>query len=285
MTPTDASAFHPGHFPTLKVAYDADRHQVTVEFDHGRANEMGSDQLREWEQLCAALETGPARSLLSFSRRKSGRGTPIFIAGANVTERAGWDEATVARHVRWQRSVLARLRRAPVFHVAVVDGVALGWGTEFLLTCDHRITTPNGSFALPETGIGIVPGAGGTSELWSLVGVTTALRLGMTGESIDATEALRVGLVDEGCADLDAALDRARALCGRVARRSPSAVAAFKRGVLASVGRAAADRAEIEARAYELCLHSQEAAIGREHFKAITAGGEAAWGPRRDFEP
>ena len=150
-----------------------------------------------------------------------------------MTERVGWSVDQVKAHVRWQRETLASLRRAPAFHVTVVDGLALGWGTEFMITADYRIATPNARFALPETGIGILPGAGGTSELSRIVGPNQALRLGMTGEQIDAAEALRIGLIDELATDADAAMVRARALAELAARRSPNAVGAFKQGVLA----------------------------------------------------
>jgi enoyl-CoA hydratase/carnithine racemase len=274
---------HPDRFPTLNLTRRGD--VARIDLDHGRANEMGSAQLTEWERLAGDLEAGDVRALVTTSARVSRRGTPIFISGADVTERAGWSKDRIKAHVRWQRALLRRLRHAPVFHVAVVHGVALGWGTEFLLTCDYRIATPTASFALPETGIGILPGAGGTSELWSLVGVPTALRLGMTGARISAEEALRVGLVDEIAPDLDAGCGRAMALSEQVARRSPTAVAAFKRGVLASVGQPADARADIEARAYEACVDAGEAAIGRENFKAITKGEEVTWGDRVDYEP
>jgi len=254
-----------------------------LEFDHGKANEMGSEQLAAFDVLPEAL--GDARALISYSRRRSRRGTPIFIAGANVTERAGWSRDRVAAHVRYQRAVLARLRRLPVFHVAVVNGVALGWGTEFMLTCDYRIATAEASFALPETGLGILPGAGGTAELPALIGLPQTLRLGMTGERIPAEEALRIGLVQEVVPDVDAGLERARALAARVARNSPTAVAAFKRACLAALGLPGPARQEVEARAYEHCLDSGEAAIGREHFAAIRRGEAPPWGPLRGFEP
>lgn len=252
---------------------------LTIELDHGRANEMGSPALDDWAEVTRFVEAGGARAIVTFSRRRSRKGTPIFISGADVTERRGWSDGEVKSHVRRQRTVLARLRRAPAFHVAVVDGVALGWGTEFLLCCDYRISGPNASYGLPETGLGILPGAGGTSELWSMVGVAQALRLGMTGERIDPTEATRIGLVQEQTDSLDAGLERARALAALVARKSPTAVAAFKQGVLASVGREAVARSEVEARAYEHCVDSGEAAIGRAGFKDILAGKGAAWGP------
>lgn len=254
---------------------------LTIELDHGRANEMGSAALADWEAVAAFIEGGGARAIVTFSKRRSRRGTPIFISGADVTERAGWSNADVKTHVRRQRRVLDRVRRAPAFHVAVVDGVALGWGTEFLLCCDYRISGPNASYGLPETGLGILPGAGGTSELWTMVGVAQALRLGMTGERIDATEAVRIGLVQESAADLDAGLDRARDLAAQVAKKSPTAVAAFKAGVLACVGQPGIARSETEARAYEHCVDTGEAAIGRAAFKAILKGHGADWGPLR----
>jgi enoyl-CoA hydratase/carnithine racemase len=268
-------------FQHLSVRSEQEGRVVLLELDHGKANEMGSAQLAEFERLVELLESGPALALITFSRRKSGKGTPIFIAGANVTERIGWEDARVRQHVRWQREVLARLRRAPVFHVAVVDGVALGWGTEYLLVADYRLAADSAVFGLPETGLGIVPGAGGTSELWAQIGVAQTLRLGMTGERIGPDEALRLGLVQERVATVDDGLVRARSLAEAVSRRSPTAVAAFKRAVLDCVGAPPAARPELEAAAYERCVDSGEAAIGRAHFEVINAGGTPPWGPRK----
>lgn len=272
----------PGPIPTtvLQTRLRAGGAVLEIELDHGRANEMGSAALDDWERIARGIGATDVRALVTHSRRTSRKGTPIFIAGADVTERVGWSDGEVKSHVRRQRRVLAELRRAPVFHVALVNGVALGWGTEFLICCDYRIAVDAARFGLPETGLGILPGAGGTSELWALIGVPQALRLGMTGERIDAEEALRIGLIQERASSLDAGMDRALALAALVGRRSPTAVAAFKRGVLDSVGRDPLARAEREARAYEHCVDSGEAAIGRANFKSILKGEAVAWGPR-----
>lgn len=257
-----------------------------LELSHGKANEMGAAEIGEFERLAAWLETGEARTLITFSRRTSGKGTPIFIAGANVTERAEWTVNEVKAHVRRQREALARLRRAPVFHVAVVHGIALGWGTEFLLCCDWRIATFGARFGLPETGLGILPGAGGSSELASMIGLPNALRLGMTGEQVNVDEAHRMGLVDEVAASLDAGLSRARAMAANVEKRSPTAVAAFKAAAQASIGLDTDDRRVVEARAYEHCVDTGEAAIGRSAFAAITTGESTpAWGPYKVWRP
>lgn len=256
-----------------------------LELDHGKANEMGSEQLRDFEELCVLAESGEIRALLTWSQRKSAKGAPIFISGANVTERSGWSEDRIKEHVRWQRTLLNRLRHAPIFHIAIVNGVAFGWGTEYLLTCDYRIACPEAKLGLPETGLGILPGAGGSAELWALVGVGQALRLGMTGELIGAEEAVRIGLVQELQPNQEAAMSRARALVDMVSRRSPTAVAAYKGAVLAAVGRDPAERQSLEACAYEHCVDTGEAARGRANFDAILKGGSPEWGPLRRWSP
>ena len=267
-------------FERLKVGLESGDRVLTLEFDHGKVNEMGSAELRELELICDRVASSDVRAIVSTSRRKSGSGKPIFIAGANVTERRGWDDARVKAHVRWQRDTLAAVRRLPVFHICVVDGLALGWGTEFLLTADYVVTGPGSKMSLPETGLGILPGAGGTSELWSTVGPGHALRLGMTGELIDAEEALRIGLAHEACASIDAGLERAMYLARLTAKKSPTAIAQFKSGVLDAIGLPAEVRREREALAYEACVDSGDAAIGREHFAQIRTGADVPWNPR-----
>ena len=271
-------------FSALRVrAHQAGGGRVwTLELHHGKANEVGSAELDELERLAALLAApdGPL-ALITFSRRRSGRGTPLFISGANVTEREGWSDEQVRAHVRRQRGILAALRRAPVFHVCVVSGVALGWGTELLITADYKLCTPEAVFGLPETGLGILPGAGGTSELWALIGPAQALRLGMTGERISAEEAVRIGLTQELHEDLEAGLARAAALCARVALCSPTALAAFKGALLSSVGASPEERMELEALAYERCVSAGQAAVGRASFAQIRDGVAPEWGPRR----
>ena len=266
----------------LHPRLDADRQLLVLELDHGKANEMGSEQLDAFARLCELLEA-PGHTvtcLCTTSRRVSSRGTPLFIAGANVTERVGWDDDRVKAHVIRQRKLMQRLRRLPLYNVALSTGVTLGWGTEYMLTADYSIATKAATFALPETGLGIIPGARGTSELASLVGPAQALRLGCTGESIDADEAARIGLVQELTADVDTGLARVEQIAEQLRRRSPLAVAGFKQALLDGLGRSEAERIELESRAYERCVDSGEAAIGRAAFAQIRGGETPAWGPR-----
>jgi enoyl-CoA hydratase/carnithine racemase len=266
----------------LHPRLDADRRLLILELHHGKANEVGSAQLDAFTRLCALLEDPESTitCLCTTSRRVSGRGKPIFIAGANVTERVDWDDDRVKAHVIRQRALMRRLRRLPLFHVALSSGVTLGWGTEYLLTADYSLATRAASFGLPETGLGILPGARGTAELASLVGPAQALRLGCVGETIGAEEALRINLVQELCDDVDHGLARVEAIAEQIRRRSPLAVASFKRALLDGLGRSEAERLELESAAYELCVDSGEAAIGRASFAAIRAGETPSWGKR-----
>lgn len=269
-------------FEHLRVSLESEGRVVVVELHHGKANEVGSAVLREIAFLVDALrDDASVVGLITYSRRRSSKGTPLFVAGADVTERTGWSVDRVKEHVRWQRSVLARLARVPAFHVVVVDGVALGWGTEFLLTADYALAGGGAVFGLPETGLGILPGAGGTSELWARIGANHALRLGMTGERIGADEAVRIGLAQERVDDVDAGLERARALMQQVVRKSPTALAAFKSTLLDALGQPGPVRREREAKAYERCVDRGDAAVGREQFAAIRRGEAVPWHPRR----
>lgn len=257
-----------------------DESTLIIALNHGRVNEMGTRELRAWEELTKKLEEGCIRTLITTSYKKSKKGTPIFIAGANVTERKEWNDNEVRSHVRWQRNTLQALRRAPIFHICVVPGIALGWGTEFLLTADYRITTPEGVFGLPETSLGILPGAGGTSDLWQEIGIAHALRMGMTGERISSTEACSIGLCQEELSTQEEAMERAFSLAKKISNNSPTAVAAYKRALLASVGRGANLRQGLEAQAYEHCVHTGEAAIGRANFGSKEP---TPWGPFKAF--
>ena len=271
----------PTEIQILNPSLSTDQRTLTLLLDHGHVNEMGSEQLKAWEYLSEFLQKGEIRTLITTSQKKSRRGKSIFIAGANVKERAGWQEEQVCTHVRWQRRILKSLRSCPIFHICVVDGMALGWGLEFLLTADYRLTTSLSNFGLPETSLGIIPGAGGTSDLWQEVGIAHALRLGMTGERIDATEAIRIGLCQEIFSEWSLAMERAQRLAQAVSNNSPTAVSSFKSALLRSIGSETSHRESLETLAYEHCVRTGEAAIGRVHFGSKEP---TPWGTLRIFE-
>jgi enoyl-CoA hydratase len=124
----------------------------------------------------------------------TGKGDRFFIAGSDIGELATRDpyENLSGRSQR----VATRLENMAVPTVAAINGHALGGGLELALACDFRVASEHALFGQPEVKLGILPGAGGTQRLTRLVGYGRALEMILTGRSISADEALRIGLVN-----------------------------------------------------------------------------------------
>lgn len=119
-----------------------------------------------------------------------------FVAGADVTElrdRGVVEQREASRDPR----VYETVADCPVPVLARVNGHALGGGCELAQACDVRIARADAKLGQPEVGLGLMPGGGGTQRLPRLVGLGQAMRLVLTGDLLDATEASEVGLVDE----------------------------------------------------------------------------------------
>jgi enoyl-CoA hydratase len=126
----------------------------------------------------------------------TGAGAKAFVAGADIAELAGQGPFDgKARALRGQ-AVLRKLETCPKPIVAAVNGFALGGGCELAMACHVRIASENAKFGQPEVKLGITPGFGGTQRLPRLIGRGRALELILTGQMIDAPEALRLGLVN-----------------------------------------------------------------------------------------
>jgi enoyl-CoA hydratase len=158
----------------------------------------------------------------------TGAGDKAFAAGADLKELGARSVAEQALLMTQPRifDLLAAVRR-PV--VAAVNGACLGGGLELALACDIRIAAAGATFGAPEVRLGLIPGGGGTQRLPRIIGTGAAMRLVLAGDAIDATEALRLGLVDEvASGDVVA---RAVELAERIARNGPVAVVAAKEAI------------------------------------------------------
>jgi enoyl-CoA hydratase len=125
----------------------------------------------------------------------TGAGTRAFCAGADIKELGGRDLIAKKRGVETGQAVFAKLDTLPVASIAVINGFAFGGGLEFALACTFRIATPDAKMACPEIKLGLIPGYGGTQRLPRIVGEARALELVMTGRTVDALEAERIGLI------------------------------------------------------------------------------------------
>lgn len=138
------------------------------------------------------LDADPAVRVIVLT----GAGDRAFVAGADIAEFRG---RTLGEQLRMYQegTVYDAVDRVAKPLIARIDGYCFGGGLELALACDMRISSERSVFSQAEINIGIIPGGGGSQRLPRLVGLGTALKLTLTGERIDAKEALRIGLVDE----------------------------------------------------------------------------------------
>jgi enoyl-CoA hydratase/carnithine racemase len=120
----------------------------------------------------------------------------FFAAGADIRHLAKIDAESFAGYGAQMRAVNDRIAAAPWLSVAAVDGLALGGGLELAMACTLRVSGPRARYGLPEVRLGLIPGAGGTQRLPSLVGRGRALDIMLTARQVPADEALAIGLVD-----------------------------------------------------------------------------------------
>jgi enoyl-CoA hydratase len=158
----------------------------------------------------------------------TGAGERAFAAGADIKEMAGATPVTLTRANTFSRWERIRAIRKPL--IAAVRGYALGGGNELAMACDMVVAGEDAEFGQPEIRIGVMPGAGGSQRLTRAIGKAKAMELILTGRSIDAREADRLGLVTR-VVPPEEVLPSALELAASVAAMPPLAVMAAKEAV------------------------------------------------------
>ena len=169
------------------------------------------DALRAQKDVTGIVLTGAGRA---------------FVAGADIAELRAKSSAEAYELARRGQAVFRRFETSPKPVIAAVNGFALGGGCELALSCHVRLASDAAKFGQPEVKLGITPGYGGTQRLARLVGRGRALQLLLTGEMIDAAEALRIGLVNRVVPAGESVVDAARVMLRTMLANGPAAVAA-----------------------------------------------------------
>ena len=153
----------------------------------------------------------------------TGAGEKAFVAGADIAELSAQGPTEARQIARKGQAMLLRIERLGKPVVAAINGFALGGGCELALACHLRIAAEGARLGTPEVKLGLMCGYGGTQRLPRLVGRGRALEILLTGEMVDAAEALRIGLVNR-VVPKDRLLAEAQALLAKILANGPVAV-------------------------------------------------------------
>ncbi|HMQ35557.1 MAG TPA: enoyl-CoA hydratase-related protein, partial [Chloroflexaceae bacterium] len=224
-------------------------------------NALGARLTAELRAAVPAVEADPAARALVLT----GAGPRAFCTGADLKERAAMDGPGRWAHNRALNDCNSAIARLQIATIAAVNGLALGGGCELALACDFRLAAEGAVFGLPEVGLGIIPGAGGTQRLPRLIGPTRAKELILTARRIDAATALAWGLVSQ-VTDAVGLLPAARALAAEVARQSPRAVAYAKAAIDVGLESSLDQGLRYETAAIGAAIASEDYQIGLDAF-------------------
>ncbi len=189
-------------------------------------NALNSETLEELGQVLDEIEANDEIKVLILT----GDGDKAFVAGADIAEMVNFTGAEGRAFGMRAAEPFFKLQNMRQVTIAAVNGFALGGGCEISMACDIRIASENAVFGQPETGLGIIPGFGGTQRLARLVGMGRAKEMIFTGSNIDAEEAYRIGLVNRVVSQ-EELMDTAKKLAGKIARNASYAVAIAKAAI------------------------------------------------------
>ena len=203
-------------------------------------NALSQSLLEELAEIPELVQQDPEVRAVIFT----GEGK-AFAAGADLKEIAAIKDPFMGReYALFGQRVFAEIAALPVPTIAAINGYALGGGLELALACDLRVAAKTAKLGLPEVGLGLIPGFGGTQRLPRLIGRGRALDLIFTGRHVDAEEALFLGLVNRVAED---ALEEAKKLAQKILKNAPIALARAKESVVRGEGLDLAEALEIEA--------------------------------------
>ena len=236
-----------------------------------KLNSLSLELKGELIRVLGELDSEPAVRVIVIT----GAGGKAFVAGAEISEFRGRTSVDQVK-MNEQGTVYDAIDRVSKPILARIDGYCLGGGLEIAMACDIRLASERSSFGQAEINIGIITGGGGSQRLPRLVGLGAAFKLGLTGERIDAKEALRLGLVDEVLPpeNLDS---RVKEVAETIASKSAFAVKLMKAALKASTRLPLDQGLRYEQSLFALVMGSQDKEEG---VKAFTERRKPNWSDR-----
>ncbi|MBP7126657.1 enoyl-CoA hydratase/isomerase family protein [Myxococcota bacterium] len=230
---------------TVEWTIEEDRVGVLTIRREKALNALNRQVLRELDEAIGGLEGQDALGCIVVT----GAGTRAFVAGADIAEMASMGPEEALAFSRLGQGVFSRLESLPVPVIGAVQGHALGGGCELALCCDIVLASDRAVFGQPEVKLGVVPGFGGTARLVRRIGYGAAMQWILSGGSVGAEEAFRLGLVQR-VVPAESLRSEALELAREIAARGPLAVRVAKALVREARERTLAGALQAEAEAF-----------------------------------
>lgn len=225
------------------------------------ANSFSIEMLEQFNEQLQLLEADESVYCVIIT----GEGNKAFCAGADLKERKNMNDEEVLRTVSFIGKTISRVENLRMPVIAAMNGAAFGGGLELALACDIRYAVSTAEMGLTETGLAIIPGAGGTQRLPRTIGISHAKRLIYTAQRVSAAEAKEVGLVEEVFEEgilLAEALKTAEQICGN----GPVAVALSKQAINKGLEMPMDEALQFEHSLYKQTIHTEDRAEGLRAF-------------------
>jgi len=185
-------------------------------------NALDKETLEELTNAVQDLENDPAVHVAILTGKEK-----AFIAGADIKQMQHMNTLQAKEFAALGHQLLDNIGNSRLPYIAAVNGYALGGGCEVMMACDIILASTNAKIGQPEINLGIHPGFGGTQRLPRLVGTIKAKELLLTGDSLDAQEALRIGLVNK-VIDHEKLMEETEKLAQKIAGKSTVQTAFIK---------------------------------------------------------
>jgi enoyl-CoA hydratase len=244
----------------IRVEWDGDLAIVTVDRQE-KLNALNAEVVAELGEVFSSLRDDEAVRGVVLT----GAGQKAFVAGADIGELAKMDSVSGVRVSRDGQQVFRAIERFPKPVLAAVGGYALGGGCELALACHMRIASSRARFGLPEVGLGIIPGYGGTIRLARLIGLGRAIEVTLTGDMVEADRALAIGLVS-AVVEPDELLGEAKALLRKVTKNGPVAVRMALESIYRGLDTATGEALDFESSLFGLLASTEDMREGMEAF-------------------
>jgi enoyl-CoA hydratase len=190
-------------------------------------------------------------------------GEKVFAAGADIKEMA--DAGPFDERVQGRLAFRDRINKISKPVIAAVSGYALGGGCELALSCDIIIASETARFGQPEINLGTIPGSGGTQRLTRLVGKYRAMEMVLVGQTIEAAEAERLGLVNK-VVPVEFLLEEAKEIAEKIAAKPPLAVRFAKESIAKALNTSLDEGLEFERKSFYLLFSSEDRREGMKAF-------------------